>query len=506
MSAASHNLSDMPKTSRLVRYTGWNLLGMTLPMVVALVAIPLLVRGLGDERFGVLSIIWVLVGYFSIFDFGLGRALTRMTAKKLGQSREEEVPSVFWTAFIIMVLIGIAGASLVALLSPWLAYERLNINPELQQEVCRSFYLVAGCIPVVISTVGLIGLLEAHQRFGLLNAIRIPLGIFTFVGPLLILPFTRNMVAVVGILMAGRLLVCALYFAAAVRTNPALWRRPQFRRDLVRPLLTFGGWMTVSNLVLPLMLQIDRIFIGDWVSVIAVAFYTAASEVVIRLLILPRSWVSALFPVFASHYKTNPERTRRLFLSGVKCLLMIIFPPVLACMMFADEGFLWWLGADYAEKSAPVMKIMAVAMFFNSLAAVPCSFLQAIGRPRLSAIAHLIELPLFIMAAWILSQRFGICGMAAACLFRAVLDAALMISFARRYLRGLLKDLGRVWAAATAAMPVLWLLQYHGNLVTGIALFFCVTAGWLVFCWRAVLTESERADLPRPWQKYLPLK
>ena len=50
-------------------------------MLVALVAIPILVDGLGTARFGILTLAWMVVGYFSLFDLGLGRALTKLTAK-----------------------------------------------------------------------------------------------------------------------------------------------------------------------------------------------------------------------------------------------------------------------------------------------------------------------------------------------------------------------------------------------------------------------------------------
>ena len=60
----------------LARNTIWNLLGQVLPMVVGVVAIPPLVHSLGVDRFGVLSLAWIIIGYFSLFDLGMGRALT----------------------------------------------------------------------------------------------------------------------------------------------------------------------------------------------------------------------------------------------------------------------------------------------------------------------------------------------------------------------------------------------------------------------------------------------
>src|SRR5215472_2321213 len=68
----------------LARNTLWNLAGSVAPMLVAAVCIPLLIKGLGTDRFGVLTLVWALIGYATLFDLGLGRALTQLVAAKLG--------------------------------------------------------------------------------------------------------------------------------------------------------------------------------------------------------------------------------------------------------------------------------------------------------------------------------------------------------------------------------------------------------------------------------------
>src|SRR6266478_5727385 len=111
----------------LARNTMWNLLGSGAPMLVALFSIPILIRGLGKERFGVLTLAWALIGYASLFDLGLGRALTQLVAKKLGTGEEKEIPSLAWTYLLLMLLLGFVGAALVFLISPWLAARGLNV-------------------------------------------------------------------------------------------------------------------------------------------------------------------------------------------------------------------------------------------------------------------------------------------------------------------------------------------------------------------------------------------
>ena len=71
----------------------WNLVGLGLPLLVALVSIPILIRGLGTDRFGILTLAWVVIGYFSLFDLGLGRAVTKLVADRLGAGASERVPA-----------------------------------------------------------------------------------------------------------------------------------------------------------------------------------------------------------------------------------------------------------------------------------------------------------------------------------------------------------------------------------------------------------------------------
>ena len=141
----------------LARNTVWNLIGNGAPMLVAVFSIPILIRGLGNDRFGVLALAWAVIGYASLFDLGLGRALTQLVARKLGAGEDSEVPTLVWTSLILMLALGLAGALVAVLLSPWMVHRALNVPVALQPETLRSFYLLGLSIPVVISTAGLRG-------------------------------------------------------------------------------------------------------------------------------------------------------------------------------------------------------------------------------------------------------------------------------------------------------------------------------------------------------------
>src|SRR6266550_8121337 len=278
----------------LVRNVIWNLIGNGAPMFVAVFSIPILIHGLGKERFGVLTLAWALIGYASLFDLGLGRALTQLVARKLGAGEEREIPSLAWTSLLLMLLLGLVGAAAVFLTSPWLAGRGLNVPAGLQGETLQSFRLLGLSIPFVITTSGLRGLLEAHQRFGLISSLRIPMGAFTFAGPLLVLPFSRSVVPVVATLVVGRIAAWAAHLVLCLRMLPELGRSIAWERSAAGPLLRFGGWMTVSNLVSALMVMIDRFLIGALVTMTAVTYYATPYEVVTKLWLIPGALVGVM--------------------------------------------------------------------------------------------------------------------------------------------------------------------------------------------------------------------
>src|SRR6266478_6316543 len=164
----------------------------------------------------------------------------------------------------------------------------------------QSFYFIGLSIPMVISTAGLRGLLEAHQKFGLINTLRIPLGIYSFASPLLVLPFSTSLFPVVGVLVAGRIVGWAVHLLLCFRVVPGLRERIAWHGAAAGPLLRFGGWMTVSNIVSPLMVTLDRFLIGAMVSMTAVAYYATPYEIATKFWFVPGVVLSVMFPAFSA--------------------------------------------------------------------------------------------------------------------------------------------------------------------------------------------------------------
>src|SRR5215469_1176899 len=328
----------------LARNTTLSIVGLALPMAAGLVAIPPLVRLLGVDRFGVLSLAWIVIGYFSLFDLGLGRALTKLVADKLAINDEQSIPSLVWTSLLLLLLLGVVGGLVTLSLSPWLVHSALKIPAGLQAETLYTFELLSSSIPIVTVTSGLRGILEAQQRFGILTFIRVPTSVFYFAGPLLVLPFSQSLIAVIAVLIFGRVIACVAHLVACLQSLPALRNNVAFQRADVLPLVQFGGWMTISNLVGPIMAYLDRFLIGGLLSVGAVAYYTAPFDLVARLTFIAQAVTGVLFPAFAVSLIQDSDRTVLLFIRGVKYIFLALFPIILLTVTFAPEGLQLWLG------------------------------------------------------------------------------------------------------------------------------------------------------------------
>ena len=434
--------------------------------------------------------IWVAIGYFSLFDLGLGRALTQLVAQRLGSS-EDAAHRLFWTTSLLIAIIGTAGALVVALLNPWLIHHFLRVPAALQQECVLAVYLLAFSIPFVLSTSAMRGMLEAHQQFLSINAIRLPMGLATYLGPLLVLPFSRSLVAVVALLVVTRLATWLAFLQVCFRTFAGLRAGVALDPTLIGPLFRFGGWMTVSNAVGPVIAYADRFLIGALITVSAVAYYATPYEVVTRLWIIPFALTGVLFPAFATTLAQDPRRTVLLFMRGVKYIFLAIFPISLVLVAFASDALRAWLGSTFAGRSTVVLQLLAAGILINCLSHVPFALVQGGGRADLTAKLNLAELiPYFVLVIWLI-HVLGINGAAIAWVVRVVVEAAVYFVMAQAMLPAIRAHLWRLGLALVLAAGTL----ATATLLSGASRVLFVISALSLFAlvaWFQVLSPHER--------------
>lgn len=471
--------------------------------MVGLVAIPFLIRQLGSERFGILALIWVAIGYLSLFDLGMGRALTQVVAVRRAQNRHAETASLTWSGLGMMVTVGLGASAILVLGTRWLVERALNVPASLIGESVVAFYLVSAALPAVIASAGLRGVLEGWERFDLANAVRLFISSLTYLAPLAASFLRRDLIAVVASLATVRILGALAYLWLCLRVVPGLRSGLGFESSQAKELLSLGGWMAVSNVISPVLVNLDRFVIGSILTMTAVAYYATPYEVVTKLLVLPAAISAVLFPAFSRTYAAHPESAARLFLRAVEGSFVLLFPFVLILLVLAPELLHVWVGAAFAEHSSGVARVLAIGVLVNGLAHIPFVLVQGAGRPDVTGKLHLVELPFYVALLWWLTATFGVLGAAIAWAARATVDALALFAASARLVRGREQFLGQIAKlAATAAVLASAAVLISGPLAKSAFLAGGVVAFPALF-WRYVLEEDARLLLKSIWSRRL---
>ncbi len=401
----------------------YNLAGSIVPLILALVTVPLYIKLVGVERYGALAIAWLILGYFGFFDMGLGRATAQRIAT-LTDASDQERSNVFWTAMVVNLGMGVAGGLLLYAAGHYFFANYFEVSDALRAELIGSLPILAAAVPVATATGVASGALQGREMFLQVNMNTVagttlfqlfPLAVAWQVGPTLA---TLIMAAVVARIIGF------LLFALSVKRRVLKDAKMLFDKAQAKALFSFGGWVTITSIVSPLLVVVDRFVIGATISAVAVAIFTISFEIVQRVSLLPRSISMALFPRMAAMDK---EASHKLLERMMRIMTLVVTPPVLFGI-FAMRPFLeLWVGEDLARQSAPIGMVLFVGYWINGYAIIPYARLQALGRPDLVTKALVAQLPFYLVAMYLALQSFGLIGAAIVFSIRTFVDYFILI-------------------------------------------------------------------------------
>ena len=411
----------------ILKNTVINFIGQVLPILAAIIGVPVLIKFLGVERFGILSLLWMVMWYSTMLDLGLGRATTKFVSEEIAKSNFEKIPKIFWTSALVQFGIGVLIGMVFFALTPIVVEKFLKISPSILEETKLAFYLISFSAPIILVSTSFQGVLEAYQRFDLVNAVIVPVKIgvliLSIVGALLNL----KLYGIIFLLILMRVFMILVLFFLDVKINPEIRKVFNFDFNLLPSLFSFGGWVTVVNIVNPVLIYSDRFLIGAILSTSVLAYYTAPFEVVQRLWVIPASFTMTLFPAFSLLSGGNQdERISNLFSRAVKLTFIALFPIVFVISFFSSEILNLWLGHEFALKSSNIFKILAYGILLNSIAGFPMILFQGIGKPDVIAKVYIAELVLYIPLLSLFIYKFGIVGAGLGWIIRQVIDIVIL--------------------------------------------------------------------------------
>ncbi|TFY97893.1 oligosaccharide flippase family protein [Ramlibacter rhizophilus] len=420
----THHVNQGPRQRDLL----YSAAGLLLPLAAAMCALPILIQALGLTRFGLLMMMMAGVLYLSVLDLGIGTAITYWLSRR--NSSADESGGVIGSATTVVLVIGLFVGAAMLYFAPRLA--SLVGDADLLADVTLALRVLGlAAAPVLLGAL-YSGVLAAEQRFWELNWIRSLMGVLSYAGPAAASLWMPSLSLSCAVLVAVRAIWAALLFRECHRLAPIRLSGAVDAVLTLRPLLRFGAWLTVSNLVGPIMMYMDRFYLGLVRSAEDVARYVTPYEIATRLTLLPAAVMPVLFPAFVRLFANRDTRMppsalpmQTAFWIATACALAA------GSLSFGAPAVIKIIGGgELAEDSVKVLRILLAATLLNCLAQVHFAQVQSTGRTDLIAKVHLVEVCLYIPALLLLLDILGIVGVALAWALRASIDAGVFCRMA----------------------------------------------------------------------------
>lgn len=408
------------------RHTAYNLIGAVIPIAVSLVTIPLYLETIGQERYGVVALVWLLLGYFGVFDLGLGRA----TAQRIAASEKMSLDGqrqIFWTGFVANFGLGLVGAGALWPLASLLFGSFLKLDDGLIKEIQAVMPWMMLAVPLSTISGALTGTLQGRSSFLVLNITSVIGTVLFQVIPLLAAVHKgASLEVIVPSMILSRLLLIALQIAGCWSSLKGFGRLA-FSLVEARHLVGFGGWVTITSFLVPIMAFLDRFAIGAISGAASVSLYSVPYQLAEKMTIIPAALSSALYPKFASG---AAKEAGDLSVRSIKSLFLITTPIGIIGIIGIEPFLHFWISPEFSSQSAGVAKLLIMAFWLNGFERVPFSFLQSRGRPDIPAKCHLFEIFPFMVLLYFGLTYFGLTGAALAFVVRVALDLLLVSYFA----------------------------------------------------------------------------
>lgn len=472
------------RSSGLGRNFLFTITGMMVPVAISLITIPLYIHHLGESRYGVLTIIWLLLGYFGFLDMGLSRASANALAK-LRDGKADERALVLASSLSLNLGLGIVGGALIYFAGGYAFRSHFDLTPEIWAELSGVMIWVAAMLPVALLSGVAIGALEAQEKFLSVNILQtVGSAAGQIVPALCAVYLAPDLSLIIPVAFAVRLISGLAVFSHLLRSE----RLPFYRFDSqwARNLLRYGAWVSVTNIVGPVLTSLDQFLVGMKLGTAAVTHYSVPMNLTSRIQIIAVALSRVVFPRLSAYER---DAAIELAEKAVVALAYLFGAACIGALFLIGPFLALWISPEFAEITTPIAQTLMIGTWINGLAFISLSLLQGQGRPDLAAKMHLLELLPFIAILWLMIQQFGLPGAAAAWVLRVAVDALLLFHLSGLRVRRLLT----VLPAGLAILAVQAIVMSQLVLSLPVAVACAVAAAGLLLLLGIAIDPTVRA-------------
>jgi O-antigen/teichoic acid export membrane protein len=449
------NLVRSLRISQLQVNLAANFAGRIWGALIGIVFVPIYVRYLGIESYGLVGFFVALQATAQVLDFGLAATLNRELARlsalpdRRGEARDfvRTLEVGYWSVGGFLALGTWALAPLLA--AQWIQAGSLPLVTV--ENAVRAMAVVLGLQwPLGIYYGGLMGL----QRQASANALRIGMTTLAAVGAAVMLarisPDIGTFFLWQGIAAAGHL---ALAVTLLWRTLPASDHRPRFSWSMLRGSWKFAAGMTGITITAVIATQLDKVLLSGLLSLEMFGYYSLASVLAGGLRIVSAPMFDALFPRFSSLIALGDEPSlQTLYHRSAQLMSTLMIPLTAVLSLFAYEAVSVWTGSlSTGARTAPALALLALGNGINGLWMMPYTLQLAAGWTGLALGLNTFLIAGLIPALVVLAPRYGAVGAAGAW---AGLNAIGLLAASWLTHRRILRRQWSLWAKQDIALPL----------------------------------------------------
>jgi len=405
--------------------------GAALPLVVAVLTIPVILDRIGQERFSALLLIWALIGYFNLFDFGVSRSLTHEVSQRAHKSKTI-ISSFLKAGIVIVILNSFIGMFLIYFILIPYVNNFLDISQEITDDLVKAFIVAAITVFPSTLTSGLRGGLEGLNRFKQANINRIILGVSLFLSPILAIEYYGNSLEYITILiLIIRIFVLIL---TIWQLKDYVFLKTKISICKIIPRITkYGIWVLISGILGSAVFFGDRFILASFEPLENLNYYALPQEGLVKLLVIPGGIAAALFHNFSVEYgfkndlnKKYYEYRKKVFITMLTILIIVV--------IFSKYFYSIWINEDFAQNAYILTMILSIGILFNSIGLISLTLLSSVGRVKTIGLIHFYEFMIFLGLYIVSAKYYGAYGVAIAWSTRSAIDYYYLNKYAVRYL------------------------------------------------------------------------